>query len=176
VCVESKAAECTKKDPCKILAMSAKFLPSRRYYSRVFRHRNSEKLQYQNQNFAVSYVRNFGSGTVVTAGTHCCIALYPEKLLSSNFGSLEVVDSFGFEELVLQGVIFLGLSLRDLSARKNINLLSSNTDAKTKEYSRTCLKTCLQSGMRLRRHKIAHGFDLSAGSRMDRCDPIRHKD
>jgi hypothetical protein len=30
-----------EKDLCKILAISAKFLSSRRYYSRVFRHRNS---------------------------------------------------------------------------------------------------------------------------------------
>jgi hypothetical protein len=29
-----------EKDPCKILAISAKFLSSRRYYFRVFRHRN----------------------------------------------------------------------------------------------------------------------------------------
>jgi hypothetical protein len=41
VCVESKASGCTKKDPCKILAIGATFLSSRRYYSRVFRHRNT---------------------------------------------------------------------------------------------------------------------------------------
>jgi hypothetical protein len=35
VCVESKAAECTRKDPCKILAMGAKFLSSCGIYSRV---------------------------------------------------------------------------------------------------------------------------------------------
>jgi hypothetical protein len=40
VCVESKAAECTKKDPCKILAIGAKFLSSRRIYPCVFRHHN----------------------------------------------------------------------------------------------------------------------------------------
>jgi hypothetical protein len=38
VCVESKTAECTKKDPCKILAICAKFISSRIVYSRVFRH------------------------------------------------------------------------------------------------------------------------------------------
>jgi hypothetical protein len=41
VCVESKTAECTKKDPCKIQAIGAKFLSSRRIYSQVFRHRNN---------------------------------------------------------------------------------------------------------------------------------------
>jgi hypothetical protein len=35
----SKTAECTKKDPCKILAVDAKFLSSRIIYPRVFRHR-----------------------------------------------------------------------------------------------------------------------------------------
>jgi hypothetical protein len=40
-CVESKSAECTKKDPCKILAIGSKFLSSSRIYSRVFRHRNT---------------------------------------------------------------------------------------------------------------------------------------
>jgi hypothetical protein len=51
---------------------------------------------------------------VVKAGTHCCIALYTAKWLSSNFRSFEVVDSFGVEELILQGAIFLVLNLRDL--------------------------------------------------------------
>jgi hypothetical protein len=41
VSVESKAAVCAKKDTCKILAIGAKFLSSHRYYSRVFRHRNT---------------------------------------------------------------------------------------------------------------------------------------
>jgi hypothetical protein len=42
VCVESKAAECTKKDPCQILAIGVKFLSSRRIYSRVSRDRNTK--------------------------------------------------------------------------------------------------------------------------------------
>jgi hypothetical protein len=33
-----------KKDPCKVLAISTKFLASRRYYSRVFGHRNKRLL------------------------------------------------------------------------------------------------------------------------------------
>jgi hypothetical protein len=44
VCIECKAAECTKKDPCKILAIGAKVLSSRSIYSRVFRHRKSGTL------------------------------------------------------------------------------------------------------------------------------------
>ena len=42
VCLlKSKAAECTKEDPCKILAIGANSRPLRRIYSLVFRHRNS---------------------------------------------------------------------------------------------------------------------------------------
>ena len=41
VCLlKSKAAECTKEDPCKILAIGANSRPLRRIYSLVFRHRN----------------------------------------------------------------------------------------------------------------------------------------
>jgi hypothetical protein len=40
VCVESKTAECTKMDPCKILAIDEKILSPRINYSREFRHRN----------------------------------------------------------------------------------------------------------------------------------------
>ena len=40
VCLlKSKAAECTKEDPCKILAIGADSRPLRRIYSLVFRHR-----------------------------------------------------------------------------------------------------------------------------------------
>ena len=40
VCLlKSKAAECTKEDPCKILAIGANSRPLRRIYSLVFRHR-----------------------------------------------------------------------------------------------------------------------------------------
>jgi hypothetical protein len=104
---------------------------------------------------------------VVNAGTHCCIALYTAKWLSSNFKSFEVVDSFGVEELILQGAIFLVLNLRDLWVRYYINMLSSNSDAHTNKTSTTCLKAGLQSRMRLWRHELAYGFDLSAVSRMD---------
>ena len=42
VCVlKVKLLSVPKKDPCKILAIGANSRPSRRIYSRVFRHRNS---------------------------------------------------------------------------------------------------------------------------------------
>ena len=40
--LKSKAAECTKEDPCKILAIGANSRPLRRIYSLVFRHRNTD--------------------------------------------------------------------------------------------------------------------------------------
>lgn len=47
VCLlKSKAAECTKEDPCKILAIGANSRPLRRIYSLVFRHRNTRSSWY----------------------------------------------------------------------------------------------------------------------------------
>jgi hypothetical protein len=40
-CVESKAAECAKKGPVQNTSNKRKGPTRRRYYSRVFRHRNS---------------------------------------------------------------------------------------------------------------------------------------
>jgi hypothetical protein len=92
VCVESKTAECTTKDLCKILAIGAKVLSSRRYYSRVFRHLH--KFQHYSCLFSI---RNFTScflfARLAHGGTHSAavpasrrgvwsIASYSSKIFS----------------------------------------------------------------------------------------------
>ena len=65
VCLlKSKAAECTKEDPCKILAIGANSRPLRRIYSLVFRHRNSVELISSAFECGSNYRMNVGENVV----------------------------------------------------------------------------------------------------------------
>jgi hypothetical protein len=88
VCVESETAGCTKKDPCKVLAIDANFLSSFIIYLRVFRHRNKNRLH------RVQVVAIGGRATMCFGSAFGVAAVFAPTLI---FSSRKISNDFSTE-------------------------------------------------------------------------------